>query len=55
MVLNPEIMRNAPGSYATRFIGEKDPASLIESSRLHLNDTDDAFYQDYLVQIREAA
>lgn len=36
-----------------RFIGEKDPASLIESSRLHLNDTDDAFYQDYLVQIRE--
>ena len=37
----------------SRFIGEKDPASLIESSRLHLNDTDDAFYQDYLVQIRE--
>lgn len=37
----------------SRFIGEKDPASLIESCRLHLNDTDDAFYQDYLVQIRE--
>ncbi|MCY4514401.1 MAG: DUF262 domain-containing HNH endonuclease family protein [Candidatus Tectomicrobia bacterium] len=35
-----------------RFIGEKDPASLIESSRLHLNETDDAFYQDYLVQLR---
>ena len=37
----------------SRFIGEKDPASLIESCRLHLNDTDDAFYQDYLVQIRQ--
>ena len=36
-----------------RFIGEKDPASLTESSRLYLNETDDAFYQDYLVQTRE--
>ena len=31
-----------------RFIGEKDPASLVESSRLFLNETDNAFYQDYL-------
>ena len=36
-----------------RFIGEKDPASLVESSRLHLNETDDPFYQDYLVQLRD--
>lgn len=36
-----------------RFIGEKDPASLIESSKLFLNQTDDAFYQDYLVQLRK--
>jgi hypothetical protein len=36
-----------------RFIGEKDPASLVESSRLFLNETDNAFYQDYLVQLRE--
>jgi len=36
-----------------RFIGEKDPASLVESSKLFLNSTDDAFYQDYLVQLRE--
>ncbi len=36
-----------------RFIGEKDPVSLIERSRLALNKTDDGFYQDYLVQIRE--
>jgi len=35
-----------------RFIGEKDPASLIESSKLTLNSTDDPFYQDYLVQLR---
>ena len=35
-----------------RFIGEKDPASLVESSKLFLNRTDDAFYQDYLVQLR---
>lgn len=35
-----------------RFIGEKDPASLQESSKLFLNDTDDGFYQDYLVQLR---
>ncbi len=35
-----------------RFIGEKDPASLVESSKLFLNETDDAFYQDYLVQLR---
>lgn len=36
-----------------RFIGEKDPASLQESSKLFLNETDDPFYQDYLVQLRE--
>jgi hypothetical protein len=36
-----------------RFIGEKDPASLAESSKLFLNDTDNPFYQDYLVQLRE--
>lgn len=35
-----------------RFVGEKDPASLTESSRLYLNETDDPFYQDHLVQLR---
>lgn len=35
-----------------RFIGEKDPASLVESSRLHLNKTDNDFYQEYLIQLR---
>lgn len=36
----------------SRFIGEKDPASLVEASKLALNDNDNAFYQDYLVQLR---
>ena len=35
-----------------RFLGEKDPASLVERSRLRLNDTDNAFYQDRLIQLR---
>ena len=35
-----------------RYIGEKDPASLIESSKLTMNATDDGFYQDSLVQLR---
>ena len=35
-----------------RYIGEKDPASLTQSSRLSLNEIDDAFYQDYLVQLQ---
>lgn len=35
-----------------RFIGEKDPTSLTESSKLFLNVTDDAFFQDYLIQLR---
>ena len=35
-----------------RFVGEKDPASLVESSRLHLNHADNDFYQDNLIQLR---
>lgn len=38
-----------------RFVGEKDPASLLESSKLFLNETDNGFYQDYLVQLRTPA
>ncbi len=45
--------RDRASRLRSRFIGEKDPASLIESSKLFLNETDDAFYQDYLVQLRE--
>ncbi len=35
-----------------RFIGEKNPASLFEGTRLRLNNTNNDFYQDYLVQLR---
>jgi len=34
------------------YVGRRDPASLVESSRLFLNEADDGFYQDYLVQLR---
>ena len=48
----PEENRERALALRSRYIGEKDPASLIESSKLFLNHTDDAFYQDYLVQLR---
>jgi hypothetical protein len=35
-----------------RYIGEKDPASLVERTKLRLNENDDGFYQDYLVRLR---
>ena len=35
--------RERAAGLRNRFIGEKDPASLVESSRLHLNETDDSF------------
>jgi Protein of unknown function DUF262/Protein of unknown function (DUF1524) len=35
-----------------RFIGDRDPASLVASSKLELNDNDNPFYQDNLVQLR---
>lgn len=36
----------------SRYIGEKDPASLTEISKLTLNEYDNGFFQDYLVQLR---
>ena len=50
--VEPAENRERAMSLRSRFIGEKDPASLIESSKLFLNDSDNAFYQDYLVQLR---
>ncbi len=47
-----EANRERARALRQRFIGEKDPASLVETSKLSLNDTDNAFYQDYLVQLR---
>jgi len=37
----------------SRFIGDKDPASLVETSKLALNETDNDFYQEYLVQLKQ--
>ena len=58
-------LQTSPGDAATQaanaeraqglrqdFIGKKDSASLLHSSKLFLNDTNDHFYQDYLVQLR---
>lgn len=50
--IDAERNRERAKELRNRFIGEKDPASLIERSRLNLSRTDDAFYQDYLVQLR---
>ena len=50
--IDAEHNRERARELRNRFIGEKDPASLIEISRLNLSRADDAFYQDYLVQLR---
>jgi hypothetical protein len=50
--LDPEGNRARSQELRNRFIGERDPASLVESSKLTLNETDNAFYQDNLVQLR---
>jgi hypothetical protein len=50
--IQPQDNRERAAGLRARFVGEKDPASLVESSKLLLNETDDAFYQDYLVQLR---
>jgi uncharacterized protein with ParB-like and HNH nuclease domain len=34
-----------------KYVGEKDPASLMESSKLKLNQNDDPFFQEYLIQM----
>ncbi len=50
--VSPEQNRERALELRHRYIGEKDPATLLEVSKLLLNDTDNAFYQDYLVQLR---
>ena len=52
--MDPERNRERATELRYRFIGEKDPASLIESSRLNLSRADDAFYQDYTWSSSEA-
>ena len=50
--VDTEANKERAAGLRSRFIGEKDPASLVESTKLFLNETDNAFYQDYLVQLR---
>ncbi len=50
--IEPDANRERAAALRAKFIGEKDPASLVEASKLSLNATDNAFYQDYLVQLR---
>lgn len=51
--IEPERNREPMRKLRNRFIGECDPASLIESGRLTLNENDNPLYQDYLVQLRK--
>ena len=51
--IDPESNKERAQQLRNRFIGEKDPASLTESTRLLLNNTDNNFYQDYLVQLKK--
>lgn len=37
----------------SQFIGDKNPASLLEASKLTLGEANGAFFHDYLVQLRE--
>lgn len=48
----PEANEKRAAELRNRYLGEKDPASLLESSRLNLNEVDDPFYQDYLIQLQ---
>lgn len=50
--IQPDDNRERARALRNRFIGEKDPASLVEASKLNLNATNNSFYQDYLVQLR---
>lgn len=50
--IEAEANRERAQGLRNKFIGEKDPASLVESSKLFLNESDDAFFQDYLIQLR---
>lgn len=50
--IEPSDNRERARALRNRFIGEKDPASLVEASKINLNATNDSFYQDYLVQLR---
>ena len=51
--IEPEKNRERADTLLGRFVREKDVGSLQETSRLSLNETDDGFFKDYLVQRRD--
>lgn len=50
--IEPDENRERSREARRNFIGQKDPVSLTESSKLTLNQTDRDFYQDNLVSLR---
>jgi hypothetical protein len=53
--IDPDPNRERAQELRKRYVGEKDPASLIVSGKLKLNETDNGFYEDYLVAGRSPA
>ncbi|MFM8393895.1 MAG: DUF262 domain-containing protein, partial [Acidobacteriota bacterium] len=51
--VEPDANRERAETLRIQYIGSKNPASLLLVSKLTLNETDDAFYQDYLVEGRD--
>ena len=51
--VEPDANRERAETLRIQYIGSKNPASLLLVSKLTLNETDDAFYQDYLVVGRD--
>ncbi len=50
--VDPENNRSRAQILRDGFVARKRAASLTETSRLSLNETDNGFYQDYVVQLR---
>jgi len=51
--VEPDANRERAETLRMQYIGAKNPASLLLVSKLSLNETDNAFYQDYLVECRD--
>lgn len=50
--IDPDENRDRATTLLGRFVREKDAVSLVETSRLSLNEADNGFFKDYLVQRR---
>ncbi|MFZ4627329.1 MAG: DUF262 domain-containing protein [Blastocatellia bacterium] len=51
--VEPDANRERAETLRMQYIGAKNPASLLLVSKLTLNEIDNAFYQDYLVEFRD--